>query len=39
MKDDLVNEIKEKLRVKEKQLEITKEEISDLNRQITQAKT
>lgn len=38
MKDDLLNEIKEKLRVKEKQLEMAREEISDLNAQVTQVK-
>ena len=38
MKDELLNEVKEKIRVKEKQLELAKEEISDLNVQTTQIK-
>lgn len=38
MKDDLLNEIKEKIRMKEKQLEMAREETSDLNSQVNQLK-
>lgn len=38
MKDDLLNEIKEKIRMKEKQLEMAREETSDLNAQVNQLK-
>lgn len=38
MKDDLLNEVKEKIRIKDKQLELAREEARDLGGQVNQLK-